>query len=137
MPIVKNRHSYSDTPKSLIKASNAVRLRRDNADKIAEALIAELPEPEPFDYEKHFYGAEQDILVPFAVFVWDDGLDYNMDGTPYQDDCPGDIPHTYHRSLKAAEMEAGWLEHTGTDPRRISIVQNYWVPFWETHRIPS
>lgn len=137
MPIVTNRFSFHDTPKSLIKNSHKTRLRRDNAEKIAEALIAQLPEPEKPNYDKHDYGTEQAIRVPAAVLVWDDGLDWNLDGTPYQDDYPGEHPHSYHRSLKDAEMEAGWLEHTGTDPRRIRVVENYWVPFWDAHRIPS
>lgn len=136
MPTVTNRHSYSNTRKSLIKNSHKVRLRRDNTRKIEEG-IESLVEPETHHDEiDAFLNTPEFTLVPAAVLVWDDGLDYNLDGTSYQDDCPGDYPHSYHRSLKDAELEAAWLEYTGCDPRNIRIAQHFWVPDWDARRIP-
>ncbi len=57
----------------------------------------------------------------WLVFVWEDGLDYNEDGTPYQDDAPGDFCASHHRTRKGAEAEAAWMEHHGISADRISI----------------
>ena len=60
-----------------------------------------------------------------------------MDGTSYQDDCPGDHPHSYHLTRKDAEIMAAILEDGGCEANRITIVEGFWVPFWDAHRIPK
>jgi hypothetical protein len=65
-----------------------------------------------------------DNYEPFEcwqVFVWDDGLDYDMDGNAYFDDYPGDHCASHHRTEKGAQAEAAWLEHHGISADRISI----------------
>lgn len=76
-------------------------------------------------YDQKTFGYTQ---VPFAVMVWDDGLDYDMEGNAYFDDCPGDRPHGFYRTQKAAEYEAARLEMLGIDGNRITIVRDYWTP---------
>lgn len=65
------------------------------------------------------------VLIPYAVLVYNDGLDYDEDGNSYFDDYPSDDYASGHRSLKGAEAEAAWLEHAGIEARRISIVEDY------------
>jgi hypothetical protein len=62
-----------------------------------------------------------DMTVPFAVLLWDDGLDYDADGNSYFDDYPGDFMHSAHRTLEGAQKEAAWLEHLGVNPVKIRI----------------
>ena len=76
------------------------------------------------------------ILVPFVVCVWDDGLDYDMDGNAYFDDYPGDQPVSFHASREGAEREAAWLEHRGTASRRISIMEDYLACRWDLEYKP-
>lgn len=132
------RFSYTDTPKAIRKhASKKVR-RRENTARIAEALLASVEEPTP-TAQNHYYPALDGapVKVAAAILVWDDGLDYNMDGTSYQDDYPGDHPHSYHHTRKDAEWMAAILEDGGCEPNRITIVENFWVPFWDVGRIPA
>lgn len=42
----------------------------------------------PNDDALGFDEAETPVLVPFAVMRWDSGLDYNLDGSSYQDSQP-------------------------------------------------
>lgn len=131
------RFSYTDTPKAIRKhASKKVR-RRENTARIAEALLASVEEPTP-TAQDHYYPALDGapVKVAAAILIWDDGLDYNMDGTAYQDDAPGDYPHSYHHSRRDAEIMAAYLEDGGCDPKRISIVEGFWVCPWDTDRIP-
>ena len=72
--------------------------------------------------------AEQDadaelVLIPFAVLIHDDGLDYDDDG--YFHDYPSDNLVSSHRTRRGAEIEAAHFEHTGTEQWRISIIENY------------
>lgn len=70
-------------------------------------------------------------VIPFTVTVYDDGLDYDMDGNSYFDDYPSDVAHSHHRTRKGAEQEAAWLEHQGTPTWRIRIVEDYPTYAWE------
>lgn len=139
MAAMITRISYDDAPKQVIKhAANKAR-RREDRDTIQGNDDNQTPLPETyFPCYQHFPEHKEYIKVPFALLIWDDGLDYNMDGTSYQDDCPGDHPHSYHLTRESAEMEQDWLEHTnpGRDPRDFTIVADFWVPFWDAHRIP-
>lgn len=71
------------------------------------------------------------VLIPFAVLVYDDGLDYDLDGNAYFDDYPGDHYASGHRSRKGAEVEAAYLEAAGIESHRISIVENYYAARYE------
>ena len=77
-----------------------------------------------------------EVTVPFAVTVYDDGLDYDMDGNAYFDDYPGDHAVSFHRSRVGAEREAAWLEHAGVETRRINIVEDYRTFQWELQYHP-
>lgn len=76
------------------------------------------------------------ITVPFAVTVYDDGLDYDTDGNAYFDDYPGDHAVSFHHTRKSAEAEAAWLEHHGTSADRINIVEDYRTYRWELQYHP-
>jgi hypothetical protein len=65
------------------------------------------------------------VLVPYAVLVHDDGLDYDMDGNAYFDDYPGDHYVSGHRTRKGAEAEAQRLEEAGIEKDRIQVVERY------------
>lgn len=71
------------------------------------------------------------ILIPFAVTVWDDGLDYDEDGNSYFDDYPGEHLASSHRTLKGAQAEAAWLEHAGIKADRIRIVPDWYAMRYE------
>lgn len=73
----------------------------------------------------------EQVLVPFALTVYEDGLDYDEDGNAYFDDYPGEHYASGHLTLKGAEVEAAWLEHHGIAADRIRIVENYWVHRYE------
>jgi hypothetical protein len=77
-----------------------------------------------------------EVFVPVAVLVYDDGLDYDLDGNAYFDDYPSDVPHSYHHTLYGAQAEAAWLEHHGVKPNRISIVEGYLTYKWDTQYKP-
>lgn len=124
----------SDTPKEWIKKANKKALRKQSRFLLAgkddnqiqfknDTVIVEVE-------------VEEVVKAPFAVLIWDDGLDYNMDGTSYQDDAPGSIPHSYHFDRKAAEAEVAWLEHRGCDPSNIQIVTGLVVPPWHRKLMP-
>lgn len=83
------------------------------------------------------YGPEEeDGIAPFALLVWDNGLDYNMDGSSYQDSPPDYFQHSYHLTRKDAEVAAAYLEDR--DPTLDFMIQkDVHVPFWDKHRIPA
>jgi hypothetical protein len=134
---VATRFRYSGTPKGILKHAAAKARRRQSIKEIRDSLFASIEEPTPTSQD-HYYpaldGAPRKVAA--AVLIWDDGLDYNMDGTAYQDDAPGDHPHSYHHTRKDAEIMAMILEDGGCDPARITIVEGFWVAPWDTDRIP-
>ena len=71
------------------------------------------------------------VLVPFAVLVHNDGLDYDDEGNSYFDDYPSDDLATAHRTREGAERSAAWMEYHGVKPNRISIRENCWYHKWE------
>ena len=73
-------------------------------------------------------------LAGLAVLVWDDGLDYDPDGTPHRDDAPGYWPHSYHQTIRGAEVTQCHLEAAGVAPGRVLIVDGYAVPEWDADR---
>jgi len=75
--------------------------------------------------------AEELTFAPFAVFIYDDGMD---DG--HFDDFPGDWLHSCFNSRKGAEMEACWLERHGVASNRITIVEGHWLENWEVKNRP-
>jgi len=77
-----------------------------------------------------------EVIAPVAVLVYDDGLDYDLDGNAYFDDYPSDVPHSYHNTLYGAQAEAAWLEHHGVKPNRISIVEGYPTYRWDLQYKP-
>lgn len=135
---VATRFSYSDTPKAILKYAAAKVRRRQDIEEVRDSLLASIEPPE-LTSRNHYYPDfdSPPQKVAAVVFIWDDGLDYNMDGTSYQDDIPGDYPHSYHHSRKDAEITAAYLENSGCDPNRITIIEDYWVPNWDTKRIPE
>jgi hypothetical protein len=76
-------------------------------------------------------GYEEWTTAPYAVTVYDDGLDYDADGNSYPDDAPGHHPHSYHHTRRSAEIEAAWLQHHGTEAWRITIAEDIHVAPWE------
>ena len=76
-------------------------------------------------------GEDQPVQVPFAVEVYDDGLDYDADGNTYFDDYPGFHVASAHRTQKGAEVKVAWLERAGIEPHRIRITQGVWLEHWE------
>lgn len=135
MSRVANRHRYSDTPKTLVKHSHRKNLRRQDRREVVDSLtdtLVETPVPAPALLETPEY-----VRVPFVLLAWDSGLDWNLDGTSYQDDAPGDFPHSYHLTREDAEREQAWLEHCGSDPHDLRVASGFWVPFWDAHRIPG
>ncbi len=130
---VATRFTYSDTPKATIKHASRKARRRQDIEEVRDSLLASIDEvtftpaiPKPVTPPR----------VAATVFVWDDGLDYNIDGTSYQDSPPGDFPHSYHHSRKDAEVMAAYLENSGCEPWRITIVEDYLPPEWDAGRIP-
>jgi hypothetical protein len=79
---------------------------------------------------------EATVLVPFIVFMWNDGLDYNEDGTSYQDDAPGDYPHSHHKTRKDAEIAVAYLENAGVNPNNLRISEDVLVPAWSVEHDP-
>ena len=75
--------------------------------------------------------------APYAVLVWESGLDYDEDGTPYFDDYPEDYPSSFHLSRKKAEVEASYLIAAGIAEDRITIAEGYDVVPWRKHEIPQ
>lgn len=72
----------------------------------------------------------------WIVQIWDDGLDYDMDGNSYWDDYPGEHPFSYHDSEKGAEVEAAWLIAAGLEPDRLRIEYG-WTEEWCNKPIQS
>lgn len=135
MPAISNRF----TTKQAKKHATTKALRRENHAEIATQLA---PEPEPdysddYEYCWAFEAFVETTVVAGAVLVYDDGLDYDVDGNAYFDDYPSWFPHSYHHSVKEAEAEAAWLEHrAGVKPDRIRVVENYRVDEWDMNMIP-
>lgn len=88
--------------------------------------VAEVIEPD-YDYDT----VGELTFAPFAVFIWDDGLDCG-----HFDDYPGDRLHACFNSRKGAEMETCWLEKHGVQPNRITIVQGHWMEDYEVKYHP-
>lgn len=65
----------------------------------------------------------------WVVYVYDDGLDYDLDGNAYWDSPPEDVPVSYHLTQKGAEQEAAYMEHAGTQGRRIHVSEG-WQERW-------
>ncbi len=127
------RSMLTTATKPIRKHASKKARRRHDIEETVDSLLASIDEPETPDYPED----PLDQQAPFCVMVWDDGLDYNEDGTSYQDDCPGDWPHSYHLTRKDAETAVAYLEHSGCEPHRITIVENFWVPHWDAKRIPE
>jgi hypothetical protein len=72
----------------------------------------------------------------WVVYIWDDGMDYDLDGTAYRDDAPGDWPHSYHATEKGAQQEAAYLEHYGCNPRNITVAWGWTEPYLEKPILP-
>jgi hypothetical protein len=126
---VATRFRYKGT---ILKHAAAKARRRQSIKEIRDSLLASIDTPTSQDH--YLDGVPQKVAA--AVLIWDDGLDYDMDGTSYQDDAPGDHPHSYHHTRKDAEIMAMILEDSGCDPARITIVEGFWVAPWDIHRIP-
>jgi hypothetical protein len=88
------------------------------------------------DLDPYYDDRFDPVLVPFAVLVYNDGLDYDMDGNAYFDDYPSDDLATAHRTREGAERSAAWMEHHGIKANRITIVENYWTHKWEMEYHP-
>lgn len=130
---VATRFSYSDTPKAILKHAAAKVRRRQDIEEVRDSLLASIEEPTPAGQDTHYPALDvAPQKVAAAVLIWDDGLDCG-----YQDDVPGYYPHSYHHSRKDAEITAAYLENSGCDPHRITIVEDYWVTPWDTSRIPK
>ena len=79
--------------------------------------------------------AEQDaerlpVVIPFAVLVWDEGLDYDDEGNAYFDDYPSWFVGSAHHTRKGAEVEAAYHEHH-FPKQRVMVVEDHWVEQWE------
>ena len=134
---VNPRFTHLDTPNDAIKHFTTKARRRQNVEEVRDSLLASVEESAPVNRSENHSdidGAPQRVAA--AVLIWDDGLDYNMDGTSYQDDAPGDFPHSYHHSLKEAQIAVAYLENGGCDPERITIVEDFLVSPWDVARIP-
>jgi hypothetical protein len=88
------------------------------------------------DVDPYYDDRFDPVCVPFAVLVYNDGLDYDEDGNAYFDDYPSDDLATAHRTREGAERSAAWMEHHGIKAQRISIVENYWTYKWEMEYHP-
>ncbi len=134
---VASRTGYSDAPKSARKHSHKKALRRHNRNEIiASATGFDCPQEEPTPSYDDLY-CTVGFYVDFAVFKWDDGLDYNEDGTAYQDDAPGEHPHSYHHERADADAMVTRLLLAGVNPSRLRVAEDVWVPEWEACRIPN
>lgn len=125
---------YSDNLKSIIKHAVKKTLRRTDRREILAQVTDTLKPTAPRLTTYVPYNAPKRVI---AVLVWDNGLDYNLDGTAYQDDAPGDYPHSYHLTRKDAEVMAAYLENGGCEANRITIVEGFHVPEWDENRIPQ
>lgn len=65
----------------------------------------------------------------WIVQVWDDGLDYDMDGNSYFDDYPGEMPHSYHDSEEGAWLAVEKLLALGVEERRLRVEYG-WTEEW-------
>jgi hypothetical protein len=69
------------------------------------------------------------ISIPFAVMGWDEGLDYNEDGTAYQDSPPCECVDGAFETRE--EAEANLLKAQQHDPKgRYWIVENHIEPLY-------
>lgn len=136
------RFTYSDTPKSILKHNTNKNRRRQDADEVADSLLAgidDTPDIQLTSWERDCYGPLPQ-KVAAILYVWDSGLDWNDDGTPYQDDAPGYFPHSYHHSVEDAEAMAARL-FPGKEASEVGegdwhIARDAWVVGWDTDRIP-
>lgn len=84
----------------------------------------------------HAYCRETETLVaPFVVLLWDDGLDYDLDGNAYPDSPPDYFVQSVHATRKAAEQEAAYLERAGV--RGIIIEEGYPVYRYQADHLPG
>lgn len=88
------------------------------------------------EIEPHYDDGCDYFIVPFVVTIHNDGLDYDEDGNAYFDDYPADLPASFHRTRKGAEAEAAWLEHSGVEPWRIRIEEDFAAQKWELQYHP-
>lgn len=64
------------------------------------------------------------VIAPFVVYVYDDGLDYDLEGNPYWDSSPDYVLQSVHATLEDAQREAAYLEDRGTKASHITIGEN-------------
>jgi len=136
MVAIANRRRFS---KTTIKNAHKTALRRASKQEINIWLQPEpeaAPDRKPARLRPYELTAHDDVLIPFVVFMWNDGLDYDDDGTPYMDDAPGDVVHSHHLTRKEAEIAAAHLEDAGCNPRDIRIAERLLVPAWSVAHDP-
>jgi hypothetical protein len=100
------------------------------AGRVRAYCYNDVPEPEETDTRWN------DVVVPFAVMMWCDGLDYDENGHAHFDDYPQNVPHSYHTTRKGAESEIAWLEFLGHDVSGFSIEANYLTYEWDLQYKP-
>lgn len=84
-----------------------------------------------FTYDDDEYDG---FYVPFAVTVYSDGMDYDIDGNAYFDDYPSWFAVSYHRTRKSAEVAAAY--HMDMCPNQpVEIVENYWIDGYEARYV--
>ncbi len=122
--------------KAIIKHANRKALRRQNREAVLELddqPVVERPARREWKPEDIKY-----VLIPFVVMMWDDGLDYDMEGNSYFDDYPDYHEHSYHHTRKDAEVEVAYIEQMWEDlkilhPKSdIVIRENCWVPDYDS-----
>jgi hypothetical protein len=74
------------------------------------------------------------VTIPFAVMGWDEGLDYNDDGTAYQDSPPCEDTDGAFETREEAEAHLAFRKKH--DPNgRYWIEENHVVNLWEFNHI--
>lgn len=66
------------------------------------------------------------VLVPFAIQLYDDGMDVDGDGNLYFDDYPGYFMHGFYANRQS--MEAAYSRLAEYIPEwQIEVIENYWA----------
>ena len=133
-----------------VKLASKKVLRRESQDEINDSATA-FVEPREYNTRRgignlphrgRHYDDRPAPVYAFAVLVWCDGLDYDMDGKAYFDDYPDYHPASYHRTRKGAETAVAYMEHghamrTRGDGRQLSVIiaDDYEIPEWDVDRL--
>jgi hypothetical protein len=95
---------------------------------VRESHYVDLTAIDPLEDE---YGHD---IVPFAVLMWDDGLDYDEEGNSYFDSPPEWYVHSFHKTQVEAEIEMAWMEWWDFNPNKMMLEENHLVEPWEMDR---